>query len=300
VIWCSTDHGAHFAGPYPVTGGANSQVGLALSSRPLVDPRDGRLFMLYEAGTSSGAATLLQAGMPVYEFPLTQLWLASSTNGGLTWSNRLVLDTSALAGSLRAATLGHLLVASAIDAAGDLYAAVSVRKQGETRTSIYLIHSADRGTTWSAPVAVVAPTSSNVMPALTVAPSGVAYLSWYGSSAADFRDGAARWFEMFAQSSDPLAAHPHFAVQQVSGSAPIHLGGIDTAGTVGSDSGANWGLRDFQSIAVDAAGRPHLVWADDNATSAAQTAYLAAGGASRRRGRPGRRHPLAGVPRRSA
>jgi hypothetical protein len=273
IAWRSLDHGAHFAGPYPVTQGANSQAALALGSRPLFDPTaDGRLFMLYETATSSGGMTSASAGTPLYEFPMTQLSLATSTDGGLSWSNRLVLDTAGLSGPHQGATLGHLLVASAIDAAGNLYATFSLRDSASPRTEIYLVHSADHGATWSSPVAVDAPTSSNVMPALAVSPGGAAYLSWYGSVAEDFRSPTAAWVEMFAEAPDPLVPHPAFVSGQVSGTAPVHVGGIDTAGAVGSDLGANWGLRDFQSIAVDVCGRPHPVWADDNGTPVTQTA----------------------------
>ena len=276
VIWRSLDHGADFSGPYPVTGGANSQAALALSSRPLLDPtHEGRLFMLYETATPSGAVTLAGAGTPIYEFPMTQLWLASSTDAGLTWTNRPVLDTATLSGLLRGATLGHLLVASAIDAAGRLYAAFSLRPAGSTETRIFLVHSTDHGARWSAPSELDAPTNSNVMPALAVTRAGVAYLSWYGSQATDFRNGIARWAEMFAEIPNPLAPHPTFTVSQVSGPVPVHVGGIDTAGAIGSDLGDNWGLRDFQSIAVDACGRPHLVWADDNATFKTMSAFPA-------------------------
>ena len=133
VIWRSTDHGAHFAGPYPVTGGENSQAALALGSRPLFDPSDdGRIFMLYETATSSGMVTTLSAATPVYEFPMAQVWLATSTDAGRTWSNRPVLDTAALPGPLQGATLGHLLVASAIDPAGTLYGAFSLRDSRST------------------------------------------------------------------------------------------------------------------------------------------------------------------------
>src|SRR5207248_1267715 len=70
VLWRSLDHGAHFEGPFPVTGGANSQAGLALGSRPVFDPTDRRrLFMLYETASSAGAMALLRSGVPVYEFP---------------------------------------------------------------------------------------------------------------------------------------------------------------------------------------------------------------------------------------
>jgi hypothetical protein len=101
------------------------------------------------------------------------------------------------------------------------------------------------------------------MPALAVV-NGTAYLSWYGSPDPDFTSSTARWAEMFAATADPLAAHPHFIVDQVSGPSPVHVGGIDTAGTVGSNSGANWGLRDFESTAVDSCGSPHPAWAVDN------------------------------------
>jgi hypothetical protein len=209
---------------------------------------------------------------------MTQLWLSVSTDSGRTWGNRLVLDTAELDGTARGGgTLGHLLVASAIDSRGMLYAAFARRAAGATRTTIELVRSADRGATWSSPVTVGAPTRSNVMPALAVSRSGVAYLSWYGSNAADFRDPAARWVEMVAATSNPKAMHPTFVISQVSGATPVHVGGIDAAGAVGSDLGDNWGLRDFQSIAVDRWGRPHPVWGVDFERHATQTAEPLAG-----------------------
>jgi hypothetical protein len=272
VIWLSTDHGARFSGPYPVSAGANGQAGLALSSRPLFDPsRAGRMFMLYETA-APGSTASEETRKPPYEFPLTQLWLATSTDSGRTWRNHRVLDTSALAGRLRGATIAHLLVASAVDRAGRLYAAFSARGRSGVQTYIYLIHSADHGSTWSAPHLIQAPTRSNVMPALAVGRGGTAYLSWYGSRARDFRSSAAAWSEMLARVSRPLAARPRVTVTQLSGAAPVHVGGIDTAGTVGSDLGANWGLRDFQSIAVGACDQPHIVWADDYRRMATLTA----------------------------
>jgi hypothetical protein len=276
VIWRSVDHGSHFAGPYPVTGGINGEAALALSSRPLFDPtRSGRLFMLYETAGPAGVTALGAPGVPPYEFPMTQLWVARSNDGGLTWTNRLALDTATLSGSLRDSTLAHLLVASTVDAAGRLYAAASLRAPGGWQTGIYLIHSIDHGASWSPPVQLDAPTRSNVMPALAVARDGVAYASWYGSDDPDFRDSAARWAVLFAQTRDPLASRPRFTVTQVSGPSAVHVGGIDTAGAIGSDLGANWGMRDFQSVATDGCGRPHLVWADDNRQARTWTAFPA-------------------------
>jgi hypothetical protein len=270
VMWRSMNHGASFAGPIRVTGGVNSQGALALSSRPLFDPtKASRLFMLYETAGSSEIST--HRG-PVYEFPLTQLWLATSTNAGRTWSQRRALNTSSLSGPLKDATIAHLLVASAIDRHGDLYAAMSLRRHGARRTAVYLMYSRTHGRSWSAPVRVGAPTASNVMPTLAVSPRGAAYLSWYGSANAYFGSSHAAWREMFARTPDPLARHPSFSVSQVSGRRPVHIGGIDTAGNLGNETGANWGLRDFQSIALGPCGAPELVWANDNGVKETQTA----------------------------
>lgn len=274
VFWHSTDHGANFAGPVAVTSGANSQAALALSSRPLFDPTDSRrIDMLYETASPAGLAAT-QTGSPPFEFPMTQLWLAESRDAGLSWSNHLVLDTAALADPTLEGTLAHLLVASAVDPSGHLFAAFSLRPKDGTPTRIEVMHSVDRGVSWSPPTQVDTPTASNVMPALAASPNGHVYLSWYGSAAADFRDPAANWTEMFAESSDPLSTRPTFAVNQVSGEQPVHIGAINTAGAVGSDVGNNWGLRDFQSLAVDGCGLPHPVWADDNGAALTQTGLL--------------------------
>src|SRR5258708_17960371 len=109
------------------------------------------------------------------------------------------------------------------------------------------------------------------MPAVAATPGGTVFLSWYASSAPDFRSPKAEWVEMFALSADPRSARPMFVPSQVSGS-PLHVGAIDTAGAIASDLGANWGLRDFQSIGVDLSRRPHLVWAVANGQPATQTA----------------------------
>jgi hypothetical protein len=272
-MWRSRDHGATFTGPTPVSGGRNDEAAVALSSRPLFDPtRAGRMFMLYE---TLGSAKLPPPRGRLYEIPLTQIWLATSTDAGRTWKNRRVLDSSHLTGALKKATVGHALITSAIDGHGDLYAAFSARPRGRTRTTVYLMHSVNHGRSWSRPAAIPSPTASNVMPALAATGRGIAYLSWYGSANDDFSRPHAAWREMFASTRDALSLHPRFSISRVSGRRPVHVGGIDTAGALGDDTGANWGLRDFQSIAVGPCGAPELTWAVDNGVMATQTATRA-------------------------
>jgi hypothetical protein len=67
---------------------------------------------------------------------------------------------------------------------------------------------------------------------------------------------------MVASTSHGLDARPSFHLSRLSSHA-VHVGGIDAMGAVGNDIGQNWALRDFQSIAVDSCGRPHVVWAAD-------------------------------------
>ena len=256
VAWRSTDHAKTFTGPIPVTGGANSEAGLTLGSRPLVDPRnDQQLHMFYE---TVGAAGLQQAGSS--QFPLSQLWEASTGDGGKTWSSRQVLDVTTAFG-VSAGSLGHLLPATAIDKNGTIYIVVSVRLGNGTATHLYLLHSTVTG--WSMPVRIDRGAPSNVFPALAVAAPGHLFVSWYTAAAADFNDSKARWFEEYAASPDGLAAHPTFAQRRLGDGVPVHVGGIDNMGNVGSSLGQNWGLRDFQSIVVDSCGNPHVAWARD-------------------------------------
>jgi hypothetical protein len=85
IGWRSTDHARTFTGPIPVSGGANSQAALTLGSRPLVDPRnDMKLHMFYETVGAAGLQQPVGAAGPS-QFPLSQLWEASSSDGGRTW-----------------------------------------------------------------------------------------------------------------------------------------------------------------------------------------------------------------------
>src|SRR5438034_8740795 len=108
------------------------------------------MFLLYEASSGN-----VSTDVPPRDFPVTQLWLARSDDGGTTWINSLVLDISNAFGPSRpGGSLGHILPASAIDTAGNLYAAFSLRLGGSTSTHLYLVHSTDAGAKWSAPVRV--------------------------------------------------------------------------------------------------------------------------------------------------
>lgn len=260
VAWRSTDHAKTFTGPIPVTGGANGEAALMLGSRPLVDPHDDMtLHMFYETvGTAALAQSVGASGAS--QFPLSQLWEASSDDGGQSWTNAEVLDVSTAFG-VDTGSIGHLLPATAIDRAGTIYVVLSARLGDSTATHLYLIHSTNGG--WTEPVRIDRGAPSNVFPAIAVSAPGHLFVSWYASSAADFDAADAHWFESFASTSNGLATHPRFIQRRLGDSVPVHVGPIDNAGNVGSQLGQDWGLRDFQAVTVDKCGHPHVTWARD-------------------------------------
>jgi hypothetical protein len=225
----------------------------------LVDPANpSRIDQFYETAGLGGLAPSLGSG-GLRQFPFTQLWRATSIDGGRTWHNRLVVDLRSAFGA-RSGTLGHLLPATAVDRTGREYVVLSVQLGSSTATHVYLLHSTTSGG-WSRPARIDRADSSNVYPAVAVGRPGLVYVSWYASPAQSFTSTVARWHEMVAVSDDALARLPRFVITQVG---PIaHVGAIEQAGAVGFDLGEDWNLRDFQSIVVDSAGRPHALWAAD-------------------------------------
>src|SRR3954469_8200581 len=260
VEWISHDHARTFTGPVPVTGGLNSEAALTLGSRPLVDPtHPSRMFEYYETATFAGIASSIRSSGPA-QFPLTQLWEATSTDGGRSWTNSLVLEVTTAFG-VDGGTIGHLLPATTIDRDGTRYVVLSVQLGTATTTHLYLMHSLRRGG-WSRPVRLGESTPSNVMPAVAASGPGRLFVSWYASSARDFTDSRGKWTEQVAVTGDALALHPRFRFVRLS-DGPVHVGAVDNAGAVGNDIGENWALRDFQSIIVDNCGHPHVTWADE-------------------------------------
>ena len=265
VEWRSTDHAKTFTGPLSVTDDP-----LMLGSRPLFVPANAYLGdkayleMFYEAPGGAGSADRVGASGPA-EFPLGRLEETVSLDGGLSWPGGGTVWDVTKAFHVRSGSIGHLLPAAAVDSDGRTYVVVSARLGESPQTHLYLFNNkwGQPAEFWSPPVRIDRGLPSNVFPALAVSSPGHLFISWYGSSAKDFDDPHARWFEEYAETTDGLAAHPRFAQRPLGGDVPVHVGGIDNFGNIGSQLGQNWGLRDFQSIVVDSCGHPHVIWARD-------------------------------------
>src|SRR3954469_20871545 len=129
----STDSGATFGPPIPITlpgEDAYSDLQCADSGGPstiFVNQKNGTIYAEYTtraaptpAGVDLGGCATAAAGQP-FEFNIvagTRVWLAQSTDGGLTWTNSLAVDDAAT-GQIVSMQIAY----AGLDTAGNIYVA---------------------------------------------------------------------------------------------------------------------------------------------------------------------------------
>ena len=127
---------------------------------------------------------------------------------------------------------------------------------------IYLVHSTDKGVTWSQPVRVSdgAETRTSVVPWLETGPTqGSVGITWYGTTEATNNNNA-DWNVFYAQSFNATADSPTFRQVKVSDHA-IHGSNISEGGTLGN---ANRNLLDYFQISFDPTGAAVIDYTDDH------------------------------------
>jgi len=129
---------------------------------------------------------------------------------------------------------------------------------------IFLVHSSDRGMTWSTPVRVSngPETRTSVFPWMETGPTpGSVGIVWYGTSEASNNDNA-NWHVFYAQSFNATADSPTFRQSVVSDhfihGSNISLGGLDPTG------GANRNLIDYFQVSFDPHGSAVIGYTDDH------------------------------------
>ena len=127
---------------------------------------------------------------------------------------------------------------------------------------VYLVHSTDRGVTWSLPVRVSdVPGGANVFPWLETGKTpGSVVLTWYGTPNQPFNNDNANWKVYFAQSFNANSANPTFTQVEASDHF-IHGSNISTGGLTGT---ANRNLIDYFQISVDPQGAAVIGYTDDH------------------------------------
>jgi hypothetical protein len=171
---------------------------------------------------------------------------ARSTNGGLTFSQVTV-------GPASSGTSSNAFPVVA-NAGGNKLAAVWLEDDG-TSSPIKYSQSSDWGATWSAPRTLVS-SGASVYPWVAAQGSKIA-ISLYHTSTGGTSDtvpDSAQWFETYLESTDGGAT---FSAPETVDPTVVKTGPICTEGT-----GCNGDreLLDFQSDAIDPAGRANLTW----------------------------------------
>jgi hypothetical protein len=218
--------------------------------------------------------------------PPWSLWIARSTDGGTTWTRRLVAE-------LGDHNPSNIFPEMTVDKAGNLYFTWS-QSQGPLEDvsggsgffgeqDVYYAFSTNHGDTWSPPINLTKENGdSAVFPwmvagdpgqvdlvyykANTGLNSNVAFVDASGNPCPDPNSdcggspNSAVWNTYFAQSQNALNTGANFKSVQITDH-PNHLGQICTLGLACS---GNRNLADFISVDLDHLGAANVVWTDDN------------------------------------
>lgn len=155
-------------------------------------------------------------------------------------------------------------VAEHRDANGNIIGAGIAYSVFSDGTDIYLIHSTDKGQTWSKRVSVNdqsdPATKVNLFPWLeTGRADGSVGIVWYGTDASD-NDDTARWKVYYAQTFNATSDTPQFRIAQASDHT-IHASNISLGGFGGA---ANRNLADYFQLAFDPTGAAVIGYSDDH------------------------------------
>ncbi len=219
----STDHGLTYGAAVPVLDSNNPA-----STTPGyidVDHADGTIYVSHQNSNA--------------------LYVSRSSDGGQTWTTRLVDSSTGH---------GHLFDPVKVGDDGTVYTVWSNERH------ILYSYSTDHGETWSLPGVVENPASTrtNVFPWLEAGSDGRLAVAWFGTTSDNI--SAAEWDVYFSQSLDAKSATPTFRQQRIT-EHRIHGSNISEGGLGG---GANRNLGDLFQIAFDPQGAVVVAFADDH------------------------------------
>jgi hypothetical protein len=195
-----------------------------------------------------------------------QLWLASSADGGTTWTSQRIVEAPT------GTTVAAQYPSAAVDAGGTVYVAWSDIGR------IWYAWSKDHGASIGGVQPVDAQTALNVMPSIVAGDVGHIAIAWYagtGSAAMGSNAENDEWRPMMAMSGNANSNQPALARLSLSG-ITVHRGSVCLLGAGCTDSGDR-GPYDPRLGA-------HLALAVDPLSGGVKVAFASDGGAG---GEPG-------------
>lgn len=198
----------------------------------------------------------------------TQIFLAKSVDGGLTWTVSQIYPNSNSPAT--GASVAAVFPVLAVDGGDGLHVVFS-----DTR-NVFLTSSGDGGVTWTPPVRV----NNGVMNKTSVEPwviaggKGRLDIFWWGTSHTDRMDSTDPWELQMAQIQNAFAAVPTFAEQNVTG--VVHINAICTNGLGCPGSSRQFAEYFAPDTFLD--GNAYIVYPDDlhsgTATGVARTWFV--------------------------
>jgi hypothetical protein len=193
-IWAakSTDGGVTFLPETPVAPAATRGGNLVIDKQG-----DPTLNTVY---TAWAIDRVYQSGAPTSVPVIDNVYLAKTTDGGLTWSSELVHAGRSL--------VSQNFPVVALDAQSRPYVSWAENDPATGAPAIYVSHRNDDGS-WSAPDQVSAPGTTNTFPWLTVGDAGRIAVGWYGADYVGIPDDPGHdWYLHVAETTNGLAATP--------------------------------------------------------------------------------------------
>ena len=222
-----SDDGGLTYGP-PVFVGINGQTGYID-----VDQNDGTVYASRQSGTTVTVAVGLSPGLGLAPLTYTDHVAATDPSG-----------------------VDNIFAPVKVADDGTVYVSYSNGKD------IFLVHSSDKGNTWSQPVRVSdgPQTRTSLFPWIETGevPGSVAVV-WYGTSEATNNDNA-NWNVFFAQTLNAKDLSPTFR-QVIASDHVIHGSNISTGGLLGA---SNRNLLDYFQVSIDPTGAAVIGYTDDH------------------------------------
>lgn len=240
-VWVAASHdgGATFT---ETIVNPNGKLGWSLAGGGTVTP-DGAVYFSWAGYEQNGGAK-----------GKVNLFISKSSNGGQTWTNKL-LDVSHAPPDCSAYACGWAYLGAqavmASDAAGTLYALWNSNAADKTPNRMYFAKSTDGGNTWTAK-AEVSTAGAGVhhnFPAIVAGAAGDVRISWMDSRAAGGNGAQDRWNTYYRSSINGGGAW----------SAEADVSAYVAGYTYIFDNGFRYPFGDYYEMDIDGQGNTHII-----------------------------------------